>query len=166
MKAFLAIIGLVCVLGGGLPARADVSGPVCVTSGDVIVINGKRWYGKCTGGTVVRLFGIVAPDPSQICEATNGQRWQCGRASAAMLLEAVKNERVVCEGSTTDPQGRLIAVCRLRGEDLNRKMVRDGWALAFPRHSTKYEEDEMRAAQNRVGLWQMPGTPVFEWRNR
>jgi endonuclease YncB( thermonuclease family) len=165
MKAFFSILGLVCVLGGGMPARADVAGPVCVASGDVIMVNGKRWYGKCSGGTEVRLFGIVAPDISQICDA-GGRQWQCGRASAAMLLEAVKNEKVVCEGASADSEGRLLAVCRVRGEELNRKMVRDGWALSYPRHSAKYEEDEKRAAQARKGLWQVPGTPTFEWRNQ
>ncbi|WP_316976467.1 thermonuclease family protein [Shumkonia mesophila] len=166
MKAFLSILGLICVLGGGAPARADVTGPVCVTNGNVIMVNGTRWYGKCTGGTEVRLFGIVAPELSQICEGPGGQRWQCGRASAAMLLEAVKNEKVTCEGKSADPEGRLLAVCRVRGEDLNRRMVREGWALAYPHHSAKYEEEEKRAAQARKGLWQMPGTPAFEWRNQ
>lgn len=166
MKAFFSILGLICVLAGGLPARADVSGPACVTSGDVIMVNGKRWYGKCTGGTEVRLFGIIAPELSQVCDVPGGQRWQCGRASAAMLLEAVKSETVVCEGKSADSEGRLLAVCRVRGEDLNRKMIRDGWALAYPRHSAKYADDEKYAARARKGLWKVPGTPVFEWRNQ
>jgi endonuclease YncB( thermonuclease family) len=166
MRPFLSILGLICLLGSGLPARADVSGSVCVTSGDVIMVNGKRWYGKCSGGTEVRLFGIIAPDLSQICEGPGGQRWQCGRASAAMLLEAVKNEKVICEGKSADDEGRLLAVCRVRGDDLNRKMVRDGWALAYPHHSAKYVDDEKSAAQARKGLWQIPGTPVFEWRDQ
>lgn len=164
MKAFLSILGLICVLGNGVPVRADVDGPACVSSGDVIVINGKRWYGRCIGGTEVRLFGIVAPDLSQTCNAPGGHQWQCGRVSAAILLEAVKNQTLVCVGSTADAEGRLMATCRVQGEDLNQKMVRAGWALAYPRHSAKYADDEKRAAQGRKGLWQMPGVTDFEWR--
>ncbi len=43
------------------PAHADVSGPVCVTDGDTLVVNGKRQRSRCVGGTRVRLFGIEAP---------------------------------------------------------------------------------------------------------
>ncbi len=43
------------------PAHADVSGPVCVTDGDTLVVNGKRRHTGCVGGTRVRLFGIGAP---------------------------------------------------------------------------------------------------------
>jgi endonuclease YncB( thermonuclease family) len=166
MKAFFPILCLICALVSGFPARAGVSGPACVASGDVIMVNGKRWHGKCAGGTEVRLFGVIAPDLSEICNVPGGRRWQCGRASAAMLLEAVKSEKVDCVGSSADSAGRLLATCRVRGEDIGQKMVRDGWALAYPRHSTKYEQDEEQAARARKGLWQIPGTPTFEWRNQ
>ena len=42
------------------PAHADVSGPVCVTDGDTLVVNGKRRHTGCVGGTRVRLFGVGA----------------------------------------------------------------------------------------------------------
>ena len=44
------------------PAHADVSGLVCVTDGDTLVVNGKRQRTRCVGGTRVRLFGIDAPE--------------------------------------------------------------------------------------------------------
>ncbi len=52
MKA-AALVALVV-----FPAHADVSGPVCVTDGDTLVVNGKRERTRCVGGTRVRLFGI------------------------------------------------------------------------------------------------------------
>ena len=51
------------------PAHADVSGPVCVTDGDTLVVNGKRRHTGCVGGTRVRLFGIDAPELKQKCKA-------------------------------------------------------------------------------------------------
>lgn len=161
-----SILFLACLFGGGAPALADVAGPACVTSGDELMINGKRAYGRCRGGTAVRLFGIVAPELDETCGAAGGHPWQCGRVSAAMLLEAVKSETVICGGSSRDADGRLIGQCRVRGEDLNRKMVRAGWALSYPRHSTKYADDEKWAMQSHKGLWQTPGKPSFEWRNK
>lgn len=165
MRIWPLILGALVALAAIPQAQAGVSGPVCVIDGNLIMVNGKRWYGKCKGGTEVRLFGTIAPDLAQLCDAPGGRRWQCGRASAAMLLETVKSETVTCDGSSSDAQGRLIAVCRVRGEELNRKMVRDGWALAYPRHSMKYMPDEKAAEQDHKGLWQASQSESFEWRN-
>ena len=160
------ILGVIFALADIPQAHADVSGPVCVIDGNLLMVNGKRWYGKCIDGTEVRLFGTIAPDLAQLCDAPGGRKWQCGRAAAAMLLETLKSEIVTCEGSSTDAAGRLMAVCRVRGEDINRKMVQDGWALAYSRHSTKYLVDEKIAAQAHKGLWQASQNETFEWRNR
>ena len=36
----------------------------------------------------------------------------------------------------TDRYGRIVAVCRASGEDLNGWMVAHGWALAYRHYST------------------------------
>lgn len=165
MRIWPLILGALFALANTPQAYADVSGPVCVIDGNLLMVNGKRWSGKCINGTEVRLFGIIAPDLTQLCDAPGGRKWQCGRASAAMLLDTVKSEKVTCDGSSTDAEGRLMAVCRVRGEEINRKMVQDGWALAYPRHSTKYVVDEKIAKQADKGLWQAARSEGFEWRN-
>lgn len=166
MRTWPLILGVLFALADIPPALADVSGPACVTDGNVIVVNGRRWYGKCIGGTPVRLFGTIAPDLAQLCDAPDGRKWQCGRAAAAMLLDTLKNETVMCEGTTVDSQGRLMAVCRVQGEEINRKMVRDGWALAYARHSMKYLPEEKMAEQARKGLWQSSKGERFAWRDQ
>lgn len=149
------------------PASADVIGPACVTDGDNLMINGKRSYGKCRDGTAIRLFGVVAPGLSQSCPAPRGRTWKCGRASATMLLEAVKGRQLVCTGRSKDRDGNLLAVCQLNGMDINRKLVRDGWVLSYPRHTVRYLADEKEAARNRRGLWQgTTNIEEFEWRNQ
>ena len=152
MRMWPWIVGVFFALANIPQASAGVSGQVCVIDGNQLMVNGRRWYGKCTGGTTVRLFGIIAPELSQLCDAPDGRKWQCGRASATMLLEAVKTKEVTCDGTSTDADGRLMAVCHVEGKDLNRKMVRDGWALAYPRHSMKYLPDEKSAKQAHKGL--------------
>lgn len=166
MRMWSCIVGVILVLASIPQASAGASGPACVIDGNTLMVNGRRWYGKCTGGTEVRLFGIIAPDLSQLCDAPGGRKWQCGRASATMLLEAVKTKDVTCKGASTDADGRLMADCHVEGQDLNRKMVRDGWALAYPRHSMKYLPDERIAKQNHKGLWQASQRDDFPWRNR
>ncbi len=78
------------------PAHADVSGPVCVTDGDTLVVNGKRQRTRCVEGTRVRLFGIDAPELKQKCKAPGGGDFLCGRAVASFLLEHVRGRTVKC----------------------------------------------------------------------
>lgn len=159
---FLAVLAV--FIGTVAPVRADVVGPACVTDGDELAINGVRRQTKCVGGTPVRLFGIVAPDVDQKCPVGDGRAWQCGRASAAMLLEALKKRTVDCRGTSVDSEGRLMATCYVDGEEINRMMVRAGWALSYPRHSSKYAEDEAAAVAARAGLWHFSANVYFEWR--
>jgi len=84
------------------PAHADVSGPVCVTDGDTLVVNGKHQRTRCVGGTRVRLFGIDAPELKQTCKHPSGRDFLCGRAAAAFLLEHVRGRAVECRGNSED----------------------------------------------------------------
>ena len=164
MRAFLTIFFSFLVLTYPDPARADISGPACVTSGDVIVIGGKRHFGRCHGGQVVRLFGLIAPEPKQLCPGPKGRTWYCGRASAAALLKWVKGKTVFCKGNTLDREKRLLAVCWVGDRQLNSRLVSEGWALANPRHSRCYEPAEARARTHRRGLWQAPKLKP-DWRD-
>lgn len=149
-----------------LPAHADVVGPACVVDGNTMQINGQRRHNRCVGGTAVRLFGIVSPDLDQMCDAPGGRKWYCGKASAAILLEAVKGRTLKCQGNSRDRRKRLLVVCYVEGKSLNELLVRNGWALAYRPHSERYLEAEERAAVERKGLWQATKNPAFEWRNR
>ena len=53
---------------------------------------------------------------------------------------------------------------RVGGEDVNATMVRHGWALAYRRYSTDYEDDEDDARAAKVGLWAGEFMPPWEWR--
>ncbi len=85
-----------------VPAHADVTGPVCVTDGDTLVVNGKRQRTRCAGGTRVRLFGIDAPELKQTCKHPSGRDFLCGRAAASFLLEHVGDRAVECRGNSED----------------------------------------------------------------
>ena len=146
------------------PAHADVSGPVCVTDGDTLVVNGKRERTHCVGGTHVRLFGIDAPELKQTCKHANGRDFLCGRAAASFLLEHVRGRTVECRGNSEDRYGRLIATCFVDGKDLNAMMVGEGWALAYRGYSNKYVPQENVAREARRGIWAMEFVPPWKWR--
>ena len=45
-----------------------------------------------------------------------------------MLLEMTKGRTLDCAGKSRDPEGRLLATCRINGLDINQRMVREALA--------------------------------------
>ena len=131
--------------------RADVSGVARVLDGDTIEIGTVR----------VRLWGVDAPEGRQECLA-QGRRWPCGRQATQALAERIDGRPVACE--ERDRDGRIVAVCRHRGNDVNAWLVREGWALAFRRYSTAYVGEESEAKAARRGLWRGEFVQPWDWR--
>ena len=133
---------------------ADITGKPRVIDGDTIEIAGER----------IRLHGIDAPEAKQTCKDNNGKEWRCGQNATFALAEMIGNHWITCKGDERDRYGRLIAVCYAGPHDLNAKMVRQGWALAYRRFSTDYVDDENAAMVARMGSWQGEFMPPWEWR--
>jgi endonuclease YncB( thermonuclease family) len=153
----LAVASL-CVVCAGLtaPATADViTGEPRVIDGDTIDVAGER----------VRLHGIDAPETRQNCDVA-GTGWACGKNASAFLAGATAGRMITCKGDKRDRYGRLIAVCYLGDQDLNARMVRDGWALAYRRYANDYvtQESEARAAGS--GIWRSQFVEPWEWRKQ
>lgn len=135
------------------PVRADVSGRARVIDGDSLEI----------GGTRIRLFGIDAPERVQSCRE-GGELWICGGLARVRLEERISGRAVVCEEKDRDRYGRIVAVCRAGGEDLNAWMVSGGWAMAYRRYSEAYVDEEARAKSSRQGIWRGDFVPPWDWR--
>ncbi|WP_413203677.1 thermonuclease family protein [Rhodospirillum sp. A1_3_36] len=148
----LSMMGAV-LLGAPL-AKADVSGPACVTDGGHLTINGHRSYGLCSGGTPTVLVNIDAPTIKQTCQDPKGKPWDCGRWAAYVLLELTKKQTVTCQGNATDMNGDLVAVCYANGLELNRTMVDLGWALPIVGDGGPYAAEVEHARDKKLGLWQ------------
>jgi endonuclease YncB( thermonuclease family) len=113
-------------------------------------------------GTVkIRLNGIDAPETDQRCLDAHGQVWGCG-VEASAKLQAYSRERPwSCELTGTDRYGRFLGTCSVDGEDIDRWLVRNGWALAFRRYSSVYVPDEDYAREHQLGLWS--GAFIAPW---
>src|SRR5512132_4350953 len=133
-RAVWSVSAIVALLALSHAAQADVTGPATVIDGDTLVIAGER----------VRLQGIDAPELHQTCTAY-GQEWPCGRTAADWLRTFLAGRSVECRGHARDRYGRLVAVCYVGGENLNERIVREGWALDFRRYSTDYLQAESEA---------------------
>ncbi|KAK4535284.1 hypothetical protein CDCA_CDCA04G1309 [Cyanidium caldarium] len=124
-----------------------------IVDGDTLELNGKR----------VRLFAIDAFESTQLCPLdvpdTSTHRpaaIPCGREATTALQSLIGEHEVACECGGVDFFGRYVGVCRLDGPediDLNREMVRSGWALAFRNYSLRYVPDEQFAQAHRRGSW-------------
>lgn len=111
-----------------------------------------------------RSNGIDAPEHGQTCNLPSGKTWPCGKRATETLSDMVEGVEVRCDGSETDGYGRTIATCYIGDLDLNREMVASGLAWAFVKYSTVYLDEEASAKSSRLGIWQAPSEPAWEYR--
>ena len=153
MKTFNAAIIVLFVLS--LKAIAgEISGVPSITDGDTIKILNKR----------IRLYGVDAPEKKQIC-IKNSQEYRCGQEATNALIKKVNEKTVVCKvQDKLDRYKRYIGVCFLGDIDLNKWMVRNGYAVAYRRYSKDYVDDENYAKKNKIGLWSSKFIHPEKWR--
>lgn len=143
-----------------VPVSAQTtSGRANVIDGDTIAIEGLQ--------SRIRLNGIDAPEGRQTCDDAQGKRYLCGSRSADALRDLIgRNGRVDCKETDRDRYGRIVAICHSNGREINREMVRLGWAVDFVRYSNGlYAVEEKEAQTARRGLWAGQFVLPWEWRN-
>ena len=59
-----------------------------------------------------------------------------------------------------------MARCEADGEDIQKWLVSNGWALAFTQFSRDYEADEKAAREAKAGMWQGAFIAPWDWRVR
>ncbi len=155
-----ALAALTLVLAGALPAcpgetvDPDLRGIASVIDGDTIEIHGAR----------IRLNGIDAPESGQLCQDARGTAWRCGQQAALALSDRIGRQVVSCQQTDTDRYGRVVADCFVGRENLNRWMVREGWAVAYRQYSTAYIAAEDHARTGQRGIWQGRFDMPWDWR--
>jgi endonuclease YncB( thermonuclease family) len=141
---FIAILAVAATLVSFGPVdAAELVGRARIVDGDTIAYRDDK----------VRLHGIDAPENAQHCRDASGGDYRCGVAATRALEAFVAGREIRCSGTERDKYGRLIAVCRVGGREINRWMVNAGWARAYLRYSRDYADEERDAAQARRGLW-------------
>ena len=153
MRPLLAVALMLLALVVSGPAYARIAGPATVTDGDSLKVSGHR----------IRLFGIDAPESQQTC-VVGGQRWRCGRSATKALREHIAGRPVVCTERDRDRYGRIVAVCRAGGEDINAWMVSQGMAVAYTKYSRAYVGQQRSAKAARRGLWRGDFVAPWDWR--
>ena len=115
----------------------------------------------------LRLHGIDAPESKQKCTDSTGKIYACGRQATNWLQKQIKaGDRLSCDLIDIDKYRRLIVRCFKNGKDINKAMVRAGWAVAYKRYSDEYFPAETAAKVEQAGLWQGPFIHPEIWRQK
>lgn len=130
-------------------ATRQTTGSVVVNDGDTVTLNGER----------IRLLGIDAPEYMQSCRK-DGADYPCGRQAREAMVRLAAGKTVTCAGWERDRYGRLLAVCKAGGLDLNRALVEQGWAVAYG----DYNDAERLAREQRAGIWAGSFEQPHDWR--
>jgi endonuclease YncB( thermonuclease family) len=153
MKIFNTFIIILFILSLNAVA-GEISGVPKITDGDTVRILNKR----------IRLHGIDTPEKNQIC-IKNSQEYRCGQEATNALIKKISEKIVVCKvQDKLDRYKRYIGVCFLEDIDLNKWMVRNGYAVAYRRYSKDYIKDENYAKKNKIGLWSGNFIHPEKWR--
>jgi endonuclease YncB( thermonuclease family) len=138
--------------GDGFPLDRSRVAQVSVIDGDTLEIHGTR----------IRLWGIDAPESSQLCRGEDSLQYRCGAKAANDLDAFIAKRPVNCLPISLDRYGRTVATCSVGGADLGDWLVRDGLALDWPRYSKgKYNSAEREAEHAERGIW--AGSYVEPW---
>jgi endonuclease YncB( thermonuclease family) len=73
---------------------------------------------------------------------------------------------IVCQEKDRGRYGRIVAICRVSGEDLGAILVCEGFAWAFTRYSIDYVDQQEEARIANRGVHAHDCTPAWEWRAR
>lgn len=133
---------------------------IIIIDGDTIKVNGKN----------IRFGGIDAPESyfngkKQTCKLKEKKVF-CGEISKNKLIEKIENHFVDCViQKKKDKYKRFIAECFVNNESLSVYMVRNGYALDWPRYSKgKFSKDQEFAKTNNLGIWAMKFEYPWLWR--
>ena len=141
---------------------SEIVGAPKVVDGDTIHIKSYK----------IRLEGIDAPEMKQKCKKpylqmiffTFQKDYYCGQISKKKLIQKIGKEPVKCILLGKDRYNRYLGKC-LKGKiNLNRWMVRNGYAIAYRKYSKLYILDENFAKEEKLGLWRGTFIKPEKWR--
>ena len=148
VAAVIALLALALNKTDG-PPRYAVEGKARLVDGDSLFVDGLE----------IRLKNIDAPEGRQIC-SRGGRDWRCGGEATKRLRQFINRRKVSCKGGEYDRHHRLLAFCTVAGIELNRWMVKNGWAVSFG----DYRRDERSAERAKKGIWSSRFQRPKAWR--
>ncbi|QBL11268.1 thermonuclease family protein [Campylobacter helveticus] len=128
-----------------------------VIDGDTIELLVKQEDIKQSPKIKVRLFGIDAPEKKQAF----------GKEAKEFLSSLILDKEITLIINDKDKYQRTIGTILLNDKDINKEMVKNGYAWAYEEYSTKYLAHQADAQMFKLGLWKSGGAiKPSEFRHR
>jgi endonuclease YncB( thermonuclease family) len=122
----------------------DLIGQASIIDGDTVEIHNSR----------IRVFGIDAPESDQLCRNEESELYRCGQKASNALFEYINRRPLNCVEVDRDRYGRIVGVCSVEGADVADWLVRNGFALDWPKYSKgAYAGAQAKAQQEQRGMW-------------
>jgi endonuclease YncB( thermonuclease family) len=148
----IAVLASLILLSASAGAADNLAGQASIIDGDTLEIHGTR----------IRLWGIDAPETTQLCRGDDSLQYRCG-AKAANELDAFIARRPVSRiPISLDQHRRTVATCSVGDVDLGEWLVRNGLAIDWPQYSKgKFVAIQREAEHAGRGIW--TGSYVEPW---
>jgi endonuclease YncB( thermonuclease family) len=151
-RTLLAVLAALILVPASAAAADNLAGQASVIDGDMVKIHGTR----------IRLWGIDAPESSQLCRGEDSLQYRCGAKAANDLDAFIARRPVSCIPISHDQYGRTVASCAVAGADLAEWLVGKGLALDWPQYSKgKFDTIQREAGHAGRGMW--AGSYVEPW---
>ena len=153
IKVFLLIS--ICLIFFLITSFDVKSNKVRVVDGDTIHLNREK----------IRFSGIDTPEIKQLCNKNN-EVIKCGILAKELLINKIGKNKVECFNEGVDRYMRILAECFVNNQSLSKYLVREGFAFAYRKYSTKFIEDENFAKKNKKGMWSMTFEYPWDYRKK
>ena len=122
----------------------------------------------------IRLEGIDAPEMKQKCKKPylqiiffNFQKdYYCGQVSKKKLVQKIAQHKIKCTLLDKDRYKRYLGKCFKGKLNLNKWMVRNGYAVAYRKYSKRYILEENFAKEEKLGIWIGSFLEPEKWRKQ
>jgi endonuclease YncB( thermonuclease family) len=114
-----------------------------IIDGDTVIWNNKK----------IRLKGIDAPDIKQICSDSRKKDIECGKIAKHKLEEIIGDNELKCYIETNARYIGDLGYCYTEGININREMVKRGYAIAYSIDGKDYIDEEAEAKKLKLGFW-------------
>ena len=91
---------------------------------------------------------------------------KCGIQAKQLLINKIGKNKVRCVKEGVDRYKRILAECFVNNQSLSKYLVREGYAFAYRKYSTKYIPDEDYAKKNKKGMWAMTFEYPWDYRRK
>ena len=143
-RALLAALAALILVPASAAAADNLAGQASVIDGDTVEIHGTR----------IRLWGIDAPESSQLCRGEDSLQYRCGAKAANGLDAFIARRPVSCIPISLDQYGRTVASCSVDRTDLAEWLVGNGLAIDWPQYSKgKFDPIQRKAEHEGRGVW-------------